>query len=497
VGKEMCSGLMLVSRCEIFDLDVAVVSFQEERTLSLYLFQSSEYQQISKWSLVDLPLKILTTFPKKSPTEDEKVMILLIYSEYVSLVSFNMSQKTQLLTKTSPKYLPNHLHAASYVSSCDHFLLSSTDSLSLLSPRQISDTLTLQNLVLKIDSSRKYVNRDSTAFTSILSVSSTRSFVVLISQNILTHLYLFEWCEIDVSSLSVFVIYQAHLPETRTSYSPIPQSDKLAVAYRSHILLYGHSGLFASISLEFVFSSAITALSFVIPRVDQSTQDQRATWSFILSSVDNGIYLIDLGEQDSSCGLLSFRKLREQAGDPFSGWCWNQDQSMLPSKYAPIIPFYTHLLPLLQRSSNDHWSVLVIGSHQTIGSQMIELKLEPESAFKDDPNHLPITNPLPRIASFTGHFDHFCNLTHVMSTSQQHSRGKGSIDSLYGCCSSPLDSTAEDDRSILFRFHLDLTLLPHISCRLDLPFNFKEWPQSHLPHLSTNWGDNRSLRYSF
>jgi hypothetical protein len=283
----------------------------------------------------------------------------------------------------------------------------------------------------------------------------------------LTHLYLFEWCEVDVTSLSIFVIYQAHLPEPRTCFSPIPQSDKLAVAYRSSIFIYGHSGLLGSISLESAFSSVISALAFVIPRVEQSSR-QRASLSFILSTVDNGVYFVQLIDQDASMGLLSIGKLREHCHREFVGSC-NQSwpQAIGSSKYSPIIPFYTQLLPVLQItiSSDDHWSMLVFGSHHSIGSQLLVLQME------QDRNHEKTSHSLfdlPRVASLTGHFDHFSNLTHIVPTHRQHSRGKDSIDSFYGCCSPP-DTIDHSDRSILFRFHLDLTILSHISCPLDLP----------------------------
>jgi hypothetical protein len=179
-GQAMC-GWMSFSIASRSDLNITIVSFQQERDLSLYLFQNNEYKQIYQWNLADRPLKTLTSLSKK-PREDEKVMILLIYHEYISLISFDFSQRTHLFTKSSSKYSPSYLHAAC-VSSSDHFILSSTESLSLMTSQQVSDTLTLQNLSLKVDSSRKYVNRESIVFSSIISVSSSRSFVVLVSQS--------------------------------------------------------------------------------------------------------------------------------------------------------------------------------------------------------------------------------------------------------------------------------------------------------------------------
>lgn len=165
------------------ELKRAVATLHEERELSLYLFQGNEYQLIYHWSLTDPPLQTMTTLQKKS-LEDERVTILLINHEYMSLISFNLSQRIHLFTKSSAKYSSQHLPtAATYIPSSDHYILSSTDSLSLLAPQHMSDTLTLQNLSLKVDFSRKYVNRDAAVFTSILSVSSNRSFIVLVSQS--------------------------------------------------------------------------------------------------------------------------------------------------------------------------------------------------------------------------------------------------------------------------------------------------------------------------
>jgi hypothetical protein len=201
---------------------------------------------------------------------------------------------------------------------------------------------------------------------------------------VLTSFSLLEWCQLDATTSSLTVLYATHLPDSSPSFSPLLETDRFAVAYGAEILIYAVSGLVGSLSMQSVFSSSISTLTTVMeppqsrePMID----DQRGpTMAFLLATREDGVYLVDLLIQDSSLELILTQRLREHVSEVpvCPSLSWHDDPDDLSSRYSPLLPFYTHLIPLFLIHSHELWKMLVVGFHRSIGAQMITLQIDHE-----------------------------------------------------------------------------------------------------------------------
>jgi hypothetical protein len=189
---------------------------------------------------------------------------------------------------------------------------------------------------------------------------------------------------LDPSTGSLSVLYATHLPDSRPSFSPLIESDRFLVAYGSHIQIYALSGIVGSLSMQSLFSSPITAIACT-STCGLGSLPQDSTTTFLVATREDGVFLIDLLMQDpSSIEFHSARRLREHVCEeplaPSTPW---HDLDDLPPKYSPLLPFYTHLVPLLSLSSKELSKFLVLGSHRSIGSQMVALEADDDHRNRD------------------------------------------------------------------------------------------------------------------
>jgi hypothetical protein len=163
--------------------DFAVVSVQDERDLSLYLFQNKEFHCLDQRK-IEIPQNLTAIIPRGTTEGRALVIIVLGYDDHLSVIGFDLFERSLVFVKSSSKYpflalftsvVPHH--------ATEHLLLSTSHSLHIFAPHHSSDSFSLQNLTLKVASSKRSVNRETVIFASVFSVSSRSSGVVLISQS--------------------------------------------------------------------------------------------------------------------------------------------------------------------------------------------------------------------------------------------------------------------------------------------------------------------------
>jgi hypothetical protein len=177
----MC-GRMLVSG--VNEVDFSVISFAEERGLSLYLFRNWEFDCLY-WCKVDTPQNLKTILRgTDDPTLERSVVIIVLgYTDYLSIIGFDLSTKSHLFTNSSSKYQFNQLTSMTHLHATNHFVLSTSCSLLIFPSCNVSDPFPLHTLTLKVASSKRSVNQECVIFNLAFSVSYQSSSVVLISQS--------------------------------------------------------------------------------------------------------------------------------------------------------------------------------------------------------------------------------------------------------------------------------------------------------------------------
>lgn len=190
-----------------------------------------------------------------------------------------------------------------------------------------------------------------------------------------------QWCHIDISSDTMYPLWESHHPGSHTSFAVLPTHELVAIGLGRDIMFYGPHGLVGRLApsrieaLNKPLSDCIAGLQFS-PCAETARQID-LTISYVSGHYVNcGVKLTSKSEGGLIAELQTSQLLRATGGASRCGalgrHCGRCDEVPSPSHFQPFLPCFHHFLTI-SRHGPEEDALFGLAYHNSFGCELITI----------------------------------------------------------------------------------------------------------------------------